>query len=104
MAHEVARAIADGWPTPASQVRQHQFAYIARLDGLAATRIEYLRDELAFVDVYALLQRAGKAVSSHLRHASVIVGLRTPGIFDTLAGGRDRGSRFPGLNSHAAMR
>src|SRR6266699_5966776 len=101
MAHEVAGAITDGRPAPATQVGQHQFACLAFLDGLAATRIEYLRDEFAFVDMYALLLRAHEAVGAHLCHARVIVGLCTPGMLNTLAGGRDCGSRFACMDSHA---
>src|SRR5215831_14651357 len=101
MAHEVARAIADGGRAPAAQVGQHQFACLAYCDGLAATGIEYFRDELALVDMYALLLRAHEAVGAHFGHARVIISIRAPGALDALASGGDRGPRFASMDGHA---
>src|SRR6266699_1851407 len=104
MSHEVACAIADGGRAPATQVGQHQFASLAFLDGLAATRIEYLRDEFAFVDMDALLLRAHEAIGAHFSHARVVVGFRAPGALNAFASGGDRGSRFASMNGYTHTR
>src|SRR5258707_1308406 len=102
--HRIARAVADGGTSPASEVGQHKLACLSFLHWLAGVWIKKLSDKFAFIHMNALLLGTGKAKGTHLCHACVVVGLSPPCLLNTFTGCWDRGSWFTSMDGYAYAR